>query len=109
MDQSTDGQTKGQDETQVLTSKWSAHPNVTITQAIRIKYDIGKYNVTLWMDEAVDNQIMHFNSLSPGQNGRHFADDSFIYIFVNETFCIFINISLKFVPMDPINNNPALI
>ena len=43
------------------------------------------------------------NSFSPGQNGRHFADD----IFVNEKFCILIKISLRFVPKGPIDNNPA--
>ena len=44
-----------------------------------------------------------------GQNGRHFADDVFICIFVNEKFCILIKISLKFVPKDPVDNNPALV
>ena len=39
------------------------------------------------------------NTLRPGQNGRHFADDIFK--------CIFI--SLKFVPKGPINNIPALV
>ena len=29
--------------------------------------------------------------------------------FVNEKFCILIEISLKFVPMGPIDNNPALV
>ena len=38
---------------------------------------------------------------------RRFADDSFICIFVTEKFCILIKISLKFVPKDPIENNPA--
>ena len=37
--------------------------------------------------------------LSPhGQNGRHFADDIFRRIFVNDKFSILIKISLKFVP-----------
>ena len=31
------------------------------------------------------------------------------YILVNETFCIMINISLKFVPNGQINNIPALV
>ena len=39
-----------------------------------------------------------FNSSLPGQDGRHFADDIFKRIFVNEKFCILITISLKFVP-----------
>ena len=50
-----------------------------------------------------------FNSSPPGQNGRHFTDDVFKCIFVNEKFCISIQISLKFVPKGPIDNNPALV
>ena len=49
------------------------------------------------------------NSSPPGQNGRHFADGVLRCIFMNEKFCILINISLKFVPGGPINNKPALI
>ena len=49
------------------------------------------------------------NSSSPGQNGFHFADDIFRRIFMNEQFYILIQISLKFVPKGPIDNNPALV
>ena len=49
------------------------------------------------------------NSSPPGQNGHHFADDIFKCIFVNEKFCILIEISLKFVPKGLIDNNPALV
>ena len=38
------------------------------------------------------------NSSAPWQNGRHFADDIFRCIFVNEKFYILIKISLNFVP-----------
>ena len=38
-----------------------------------------------------------------------FADNIFRCNFVNEKFCILIEISLKFVPKGPINNNPALV
>ena len=48
------------------------------------------------------------NLSSPGQNDRHFAGDIFKYIFANEMFCIFIRISLKFVPKGPIDNNLTL-
>ena len=41
----------------------------------------------------------------PGQNGHRFADDIFWCIFVNEKFCILIEISLKFVPKGPTDNN----
>ena len=49
------------------------------------------------------------NSSPPGQNSRHFTDDIFRCIFVNEKFCILIKISLKFVPKGPIDNNPSLV
>ena len=49
------------------------------------------------------------NALRPRQNGRHFADDTFKRIFMNENVRIFINISLKFVPKGLINNIPALV
>ena len=44
-----------------------------------------------------------------GQNDRHFADDIFRCIFMNERFCILIKNSLKFVLKGQIDNNPALI
>ena len=49
------------------------------------------------------------NTLRPRQNGRRFADDAFICIFLNENVRISIKISLKFVPKGPINNIPALV
>ena len=50
-----------------------------------------------------------FNALRPRQNGRHFADDTFKRIVLNENIGILIKISLKFVPKGPINNIPALV
>ena len=52
------------------------------------------------------------NTLRPTRNRRHFADDIFKCIFVNENVWISINISLKFVPRHagvPINNIPTLV
>ena len=49
------------------------------------------------------------NTLRPRQNGRHFADDIFKCIFLNENIRILIKISLNFVPKDPINNILALV
>ena len=49
------------------------------------------------------------NTLWPRQNGRHFADDTFKRIFMNENVRISINISLKFVHTGLINNIPALV
>ena len=50
-----------------------------------------------------------FNRLRPRQNGRHFADDTFKYIFMNENVWISIENSLKFVRKGQINNIPALV
>ena len=49
------------------------------------------------------------NTLKPRQNGRHFADDTFNRIFVNENVRIPMKISLKFVAKGIINNLPALV
>ena len=64
-----------------------------------------------WNEErkAQDQLDFGINTLRPKQNGRRFADDTFILIFVNENVRISIKISLKFVPKGPINNIPALV
>ena len=49
------------------------------------------------------------NTLRPRQNDRHFADDTFNRIFLNENVRISFQILLKFVPKGPINNIPALV
>ena len=49
------------------------------------------------------------NTLRPRQNGWHFPDDIFKWIFLNENVWISISISLKFVPRGPINNIPTLV
>ena len=50
-----------------------------------------------------------FNSSPHGQNGCHFADDIFKWIFMSEIFFISIQISLKFVPKGVIDNMSALV
>ena len=50
-----------------------------------------------------------FNTLRPRQNGRHFPDDIFKCIFLNEKVLILIKISLKLIPKGSINNIPALV
>ena len=47
--------------------------------------------------------------MRPRQNGRHFPDDIFKCIFLNENVWILIKISVKFVPWGPINDIPALV
>ena len=53
--------------------------------------------------------MLRLNTMRPRQNGRHFADDIFKRIFLNENIWIPIKISQKFVPKGSINNVPALI
>ena len=55
------------------------------------------------------DRLFILNTLRPRQNGRHFADDTFKRIFMNENVRVSINISLKFVPKGLINNIPALV
>ena len=55
------------------------------------------------------NLLKQFNTFRLRQNGRHFADDPFKCIFLNETLRILIKMSLNFVPKGPINNIPALV
>ena len=55
------------------------------------------YDVRCWL-----------NTLRPRQNGRHFADDIFKCIFLNENVWIPIEISLTLVSKGSIHNNPAL-
>ena len=50
-----------------------------------------------------------FNTLRPRQDGRHFPDDVFKWIFLNEEVCISVKISLKFVHRGPLNNIWALV
>ena len=50
----------------------------------------------------------YINTLRPRQNGRHFPDDIFKCIFLDENVWIPIDISLMFVPRGSIYNNPAL-
>ena len=55
-------------------------------------------------------QNWHFiNTLRPRQNGRHFADDTFKRIFLDENARVSIRISVKFVLKGPIDNIPALV
>ena len=53
--------------------------------------------------------VNHLNTLSPRQNGRHFADYISKCVFLYENVWISIKISLKFIPKGPINNIPALV
>ena len=59
--------------------------------------------------EIVKRIFVSVNTLRPRQGGRHFPDDIFKRIFLNENVWILIKITLKFVPRGTINNIPALV
>ena len=71
----------------------------------------GHQEVRYWPNKAkyFVCSITRVNTLRPRQNGRHFADNIFNCIFLNENVWMPIKISLKFVPKSPINNIPDLI
>ena len=61
-----------------------------------------------WPPHANPSQIC-LNTLRTRRNRRHFADDIFKCILLNETVLISTKISLKFIPKGLINNIPALV
>ena len=52
---------------------------------------------------------IYINTLRPRHNSRHFTDDIFKFIFLNENVWISLKISPKFVPNVRINNIAALV
>ena len=58
------------------------------------------------VNEMLNVNVKHWSSPT-GRNGRHFADDN--YIFLNQNDRILIRISLKFVPRSPADNIPLLV
>ena len=78
---------------------------------MRFNYDTGKHltisdrvweyiyfqhtGSNIYLIEKLTGRI---KSSPPGQDGRHFAHDIFIFIFVNEKLWILDNIWLKFIP-----------
>ena len=79
---------------------WRAHVSVN---HLTVGHPLMKYAGvrSLWV------AVTWFNTLRPRQNGRHFADDMFI--FLNKNLWIPIEILLKFVPKGSINNIRALV
>ena len=49
------------------------------------------------------------NILRLRRDGRHFPDDIFECIFLNENVWTLIKISLKFIPKGPVNDIPVLV
>ena len=83
------------------------HCSISIANASICGRNWGCYPVTLSCFSAV--YTCPINTSRPRQNGRHFVDDIFKYIFWKQNVRISIKISLKFVPKSPIDNIPALV
>ena len=81
----------------------------------RVKY----WCIYIWFSKQISTLKVYTLVLRPGsttintlrsrQNGRHFADYIFKIIFLDDTCWIFTQITLKFVPMGPINNKPSFV
>ena len=63
----------------------------------------------IWFMIYVLNVYRYVITLRLRRNCRHFAEDIFKCVFLNENLLILIDISLKFVPKGWINNIPVLV
>ena len=70
---------------------------------------ISMFRVFIRSHQFVFSYIETINTLTPRQNGRPFVDDIFKCIFLSENERISFKISLKCVPLGPINSIPALV
>ena len=86
------------------------HHSRTCSVQLSCRFGHSAYN-SYWLIEltSLSGSSYVLNTLRPRQDGRHFADDDFKRIFLNENVWIFIDISLKFIPKGPIDNIPALV
>ena len=64
-----------------------------------IKMKLKELMMTVDLEEVTSKYVRElFNTLRPRQNGRHFANDIFNCISLNENFRILNKISLKYIP-----------
>ena len=91
---------------QLICSHATIHPSACLF----LSYDSTKYTILGNNSSVRAMELLQFcvNRLRPRQNGRHFTDDIFKRIFLNENVRILMKLSLKFVPKDPFNNISAL-
>ena len=92
---------------------WLFHIHIPPQRASYEIYNIGyAYGLILLRYDCIacfSGLVQWMNALRQRQNGRHFTDDIFKCIFLNEKVWNSIKIPLKFVPGSPINNKPALV
>ena len=86
---------------------WNFNHNKNLVfQKNEFETDIRKKAAIMFRYQCVESFL---NTLRQRQNGRHFADDIFKCIFLNENVYFSNKILLNFVPKGPINNIPALV
>ena len=86
-----------------LSSKHSYHCNKPIS-CHKLKYDH-----IVFFPSSGFMFLRRVNTFTPRQNGRHFADDVFKWIFVSGNVWISIKIWLKFAPKGPMYNISVLV
>ena len=86
---------------------WLAIGNPIPVQVELIHGPVRDGYLLVWSSAGMESASI--NTLRPGQNGRHFADNVFKCIFLSENVRIALKISLEFVPKVPITNIPALV
>ena len=81
------------------------HNSWVLAKLLRSPICWNDLHTTRWV--CIKQLNLFINTFRPRQDGRHFPDDIFNYIFLNENAWISIKISLKFVPKGPVNNIPS--
>ena len=87
----------------------SLGPNEITVETVKYSFSILFYTILCVAYWTHIGPFWSFITLRPRQNRRHFADDTFKRIFVDENVRISIKFSLKFVPRGPIENTAALV
>ena len=85
------------------------HHDVCIMMTLSFQWSVSNHNLNhcRLIISLLNVGTMYFNTLRLRRNGRHFTDDIFKCISLNENIWIPIKISLKFVPKSLINNISA--
>ena len=85
-------------------ASWHSNGQISKANGLLQRLELGQHGG--YSNSSSSNGRQHIEAET---KRRHFADDIFKCIFLNENGWIPIKISLKFVPKGPINNIPALV
>ena len=97
----------------VKESMWDHCPMPDLSPWNRLAFVAAHDKMSVVADTCPDSQPLprptHTYHIESETNGRHFPNDIFKCIFFNENAWISLKISLKYVPMGPFDNIPALV